>query len=412
MKIFMKIFRISGTRSQAADAMRAMLGVAATLCIAAGVQAQDLPEFERLVLDTEFQGGYGVDFADIDGDGLTDVVAWATNPGQLAWFRNPDWDKYAVTSTMQGNISSAPLDIDGDGDTDLALAHDFSLGNSTGGGVIHWLENPGDPMVNEEWQAHYIDEIPTSHRIRWADVNGDGRQELVNLPIVGIGASAPLYDVGLQLKSYLVPQDLSVESWNGVVLDHGLELSHGMSSVDWDGDGREDLLTASFGGVHLFQLATNGQAVSKTQVGEGLQDPERPNIGSSEVDAGSFPGGGRFIATVEPWHGNRVVVYRGDEFPWNRIEIDDSLAGGHALITADLDNDDVDEIIVGGRSEPHQLAIYYYDDRAERWRREDLDTGVAVSGLAATDMDGDGDIDLAAIGSSTRNVVVYRNLGR
>ena len=387
------------------------LGAVAVLFVAAGTAAQDLPEFERRVLDTEFQGGYGVDFADIDGDGLTDVVAWATNPGQLAWFRNPDWDKYAVTSTMQGNISSAPLDIDGDGDTDLALAHDFSLGNSTGGGVIHWMENPGDPMANEEWPAHYIDEIPTSHRIRWADVNGDGSQELVNLPIIGIGASGPLYDVGLQLKSYPVPQDLTVESWNGVVLDHSLELSHGMSSVDWDGDGREDLLTASFGGVHLFQLATNGQAVAKTQIGEGLQGPERPNIGSSEVAVGDFPGG-RHIATVEPWHGNQVVVYQGGEFPWNRIEIDDSLAGGHGLVTADLDNDGVDEIIAGGRSEPHQLAIYQYDDRAERWRRENLDAGVAVSGLAAADMDGDGDIDLAAIGSATRNVVIYENLGR
>ena len=383
----------------------------AALCMAAGSAAQDLPGFDRQVLDEEFQGGYGVDFADIDGDGRTDLVAWATNPGQLAWFRNPDWDKYAVTSTMQGNIDSAPLDIDGDGDMDLVLAHDFSLGNSTGGGVIHWMENPGDPMANQEWRAHYIDEIPTSHRVHWADVNGDGQQELVNLPIIGIGASGPLYDVGLQLKSYLVPEDLTVESWNGVVLDDSLEMSHGMSSVDWDGDGREDLLTASFGGVHLFQLATNGRAVSKTRVGEGLQGPERPGIGSSEVGVGSFPGG-RYVATVEPWHGNQVVVYQGDEFPWNRIEIDDGLAGGHALITADLDNDGVDEIIAGGRSEPFLLAIYQYDDRAERWRRQDLDTGVAVSGLAAADMDGDGDIDLAAVGSATRSVVVYRNLGR
>ena len=389
---------------------RRVLAVA-IFCAVAGIQAQELPEFDRQVLDSEFQGGYGVEFADIDGDGLTDVVAWAANPGQLAWFRNPGWDKYAVTSNMQGNIDAAPLDIDGDGDMDLALAHDFNLGDSTGGGVIHWLENPGDPMVDEEWQTHYIDEIPTSHRVHWADVNGDGRRELVNLPIIGIGATGPLYDVGLQLKSYPVPTDLTVESWNGVVLDDSLELAHGMSSVDWDGDGREDLLTASFGGVHLFQLATNGLAVSKTRVGEGLQGPERSNLGSSEVGVGSFPGG-RYVAAVEPWHGNQVVVYQGDEFPWSRIEIDDRLAGGHGLITADLDNNGVDEIIAGGRAEPHQLAIYRYDDRAERWRREDLDTGVAVSGLAATDVDGDGDIDLAAIGSATRNVVVYLNLGR
>ena len=127
---------------------------------------------------------------------------------------------------------------------------------------------------------------------------------------------------------------------------------------------------------------------------------------------GRLPDGGRFVATVEPWHGNQVVVYTGAEMPWNRSEIDDSLARGHALITADLNNDDVEEIIAGGSSEPRQLAIYQYDENAQRWRREDLDTGVAVSGLAAADVDGDGDIDLVAIGSATRNVVFYRNQGR
>ncbi len=403
------IVRYHDSRNQMPSAVPVVLGGLLALCFAGPGSAQQLPDFERQVLDAEFQGGYGVDFADIDGDGLPDVVAWATNPGQLAWFRNPGWDKYAISTTMGGNIDSAALDIDGDGDLDLALAHDFSLGNSTGGGIIHWLENPGDPMTNQEWQAHYIDEIPTSHRILWADVNGDGRQELVNLPIVGVGATAPLYDVGLQLKSYPIPEDLSVESWNGVALDRSLELSHGIVSVDWDGDGRQDLLTASLGGVDLFQLATDGKAVAKTRLGEGMQEGERPSLGSSEVDVGSLPGGGRFVAAVEPWHGNQVVVYNGAELPWERTEIDDRIAGGHGLVTADLNNDGVGEIIAGGRAEPYQLAVYQYDAGSDRWRRTDLDDEVAVSGLAAADVDGDGDIDLAAIGSASRNVVFYRN---
>jgi len=82
--------------------------------------------------------------------------------------------------------------------------------------------------------------------------------------------------------------------------------------------------------------------------------------------------------------------------------------GGHGLLTTDLDNDGVDEIIAGGHSEPYRLAIYQYDDG--RWRGEQLDDEVAVAGLAAADLDGDGDIDLAVIGSATRNVVVYLNL--
>jgi len=405
----MKDCSVSRIRRLLAGAGCAMLGLAAGLCLAQPAEAQRLPTFERQVLDAELQGGSGVDIADIDGDGIPDVVAWATDPAQLAWYRGPDWSRHAIVSTMQGNIDAAAHDIDGDGDLDLALAHDFSLENSTGGGVIHWLENPGDPIANEQWQAHYIDEVPTSHRILWADINGDGRQELVNLPLVGIGASAPLHDVGLELKAYPVPEDLGVEAWNGVVLDRSLELSHGMSAVDWDGDSRIDLLTASFGGVHLFQLATNGLAVAKSQLGEGVQDAERPNIGASEVAMGRLPNGGRYVAAIEPWHGSRLAVYQGEEdLPWRRSEIDDRLTGGHGLLTTDLDNDGVDEIIAGGHSEPYRLAIYQYDDG--RWRGEQLDDEVAVAGLAAADLDGDGDIDLAVIGSATRNVVVYLNL--
>ena len=106
---------------------------------------------------------------------------------------------------------------------DIVLASEFALGQSTEGGLLHWLENPGDPQVNQEWQMHYIDEIPTSHRIKWGDVNGDGEPELINLPIIGHGATAPDYAVDLQLKAYPIPPDLDVNSWPGIVLDESLQ---------------------------------------------------------------------------------------------------------------------------------------------------------------------------------------------
>ncbi len=412
----MKFICANKARTTTAAAMRAAASAAAAAGFAAGIQAQDLPEFEHLPLDDQFTSGVGIDIADIDGDGLPDVIAWASSPGQLVWYRNPDWNKFTITTALQDIIDGAPQDIDGDGDIDVALAHDFSLGNYRGGGVLHWLENPGDPEAAQEtgrqWTAHYIDETPTSHRILWADLNGDGRRELVNLPIIGTGAEAPLYDVGLELKAYPLPEDLAVARWNGVVLDRGLELSHGMTAAHWDEDDPEDLLTASFGGVHLFQLATMGEAVAKSRIGAGLQGPERPNIGSSEVAVGGLPRGDRFIATIEPWHGNQVVVYAGDEPLWNRLEIDDRLAAGHGLVTADLNDDEIDEIIAGGRGEPYQLAIYQYDESSGRWRREDLSGEVAVSGLAAADVDGDGDTDIAAVGAASGNIILYLNQGR
>ena len=370
--------------------------------------------FEKTTLDETMRGGYGVEIADIDGDGLLDILALSTNPAQFAWYKNPGWEKYVISSVASGNIDAAPKDIDGDGDMDVVLASEFSLGNSTGGGEIHWLENPGDPILNQEWQMHYIDEVPTSHRIKWADLNGDGAQELINVPIIGYGATAPDYAVDLPIKAYQVPNDLSVSRWPSIVLDQSLQLSHGVQVVDWDGDGREDILTASFGGVHLYQLAKNGVPVSKRQLGTGKQDADRPEIGSSEVDRGALGELDEFIATVEPWHGNQIVVYNNtNNALWQRTVIDENFANGHGLLTADLNNDGIDEIIAGGRSEPYQLAIFRLNTSSGEWDRINLDDGnIAVSGLAIDDLNGDGFLDIVAIGAGTRNVVYYQNTGR
>lgn len=371
--------------------------------------------FEKNTIDEEMRGGYGVEAADIDGDGLTDIIALATNPAQFAWYKNPSWDKYVISSEAQGNIDSAPLDIDGDGDMDIVLASEFSLNESTQGGLVHWLENPGNPTSNQEWTMHYIDEIPTTHRVKWGDINGDGEVELVNLPIIGVGAEAPLYDVNLQLKAYPIPEDLSVDSWPGVVLDESLQMSHGLDLEDWDGDGRTDILSASFAGVHLFQLASRGQLVSKTHIGSG-KSGERPAIGSSELDVGTLHDKQRFVATIEPWHGNEVVVYTAgadSSALWQRRVIETEFVNGHALLVDDLDNDGVDEIIAGHRSDPFSLFIYRYSQATDSWTKHDLDVGgIGLSGLAIADMNGDGFKDIAGIGSATRNVVYYENSGR
>jgi hypothetical protein len=235
------------------------------------------------------------------------------------------------------------------------------------------------------------------------------------------------------MKAYPIPANLDRRAWPGIVLDESLQLAHGLQLTNWDTDDRTDILTASFDGVHLFQLSSNGRPVSKTRIGSGKQDAARPQIGASEVDLGTL-GGSRFVATVEPWHGNQVVVYTpgaddsdgsqttdgseggsNDNPPrlWTRSVIDEGFANGHGLLVADLNNDGRDEIIVGGRSEPYQLAIFRHLGENRGWQRINLDDGeIAVSGLAIDDLNGDGFNDIVAIGAGTRNVVYYQNAGR
>lgn len=402
--------------------LKALTTVAASAALAvAGVGSSTLwaqsngAGFERLVLDTAIGGGYGVELADINSDGLQDIVALATNPATLVWYRNPDWQKFSIDSGTNDNIAMAAQDIDGDGDTDLVLASEFSLQRSTDGGDIHWLENPGDAVANSSWPRHFIDAVPTAHRVRWGDVNGDGKEDLLALPIVGRGASAPLYEGGLEFRAYQIPPDALRDGWPHVVLDRSLQMAHGLSLVDWNGDDKTDILTASVTGVDLFQLGERGRSVFRGRIGAGHMG-QRPATGASEVAMGRLGEGRRFVATIEPWHGNEIVIYTpGNDVDalWNRQVIDDRNPGGHALVVADLDNDGNDEIVSGHRSAPFNVLIYRFDSRGQAWQRSELDReGLAASGLVAGDLNQDGLPDLVGIGGATRNVVVFLNRGR
>ncbi len=382
--------------------------------LGAGTARSQSIEFYKHAIDDAFEAGYQVSVADVDGDGLDNVIALSTTPSRLVWYKNPDWACYTVSSTNERNIDIAPYDIDGDGDPDLALASEFSLGSSLHGGRVQWLECPDIPEQNQEWAAHDIDRVPTSHRLRWADLDGNGVKELLDLPIIGIGAHAPEYEVGVQFKAYEIPAEPKSGNWFAHMIDDSLHMAHGIAVVAWDDDAASEILTASFEGIHLYTLALDAKNANKTHLGSG-KPGARPGQGSSEVDMGRLSSENRrFVATIEPWHGNEVVAYTPgatEGAPWSRRVIDDQLRDGHALKCADFDGDGNDEIVAGYRGADHNLYLYRYDGENHRWNRTTLDeSGMGAAGLFLADLNRDGAVDLVAIGSATNNVVWYENL--
>jgi len=373
------------------------------------------PKFKAHLVD-RLPMGYKADVADVDGDGKLDIIGLATKPSCLVWYKNPSWEKYVLTSKTKEYVDLAPYDIDGDGRIDLAIAHEFGMSRTGSGGLLHWLRCPKDPT--QEWPMYVIGAEPTSHRIKWADIDGDGRKELLNAPIMGRNARAPLWDVGVNLIWYEIPEPPTLEPWQPHIIDNQLTVIHGISVVNWDNDGCDDVLVASFEGVHLYQPERQADRISwrKTKLGSAEQI-NRNKRGSSEIDLGTIGTKNiRFLAAIEPWHGNNVVVYTPDSEPdglWQRSIIDTTFNEGHALICADLDADDNDEIIAGYRGKGYSLYIYdCLDSRGKRWKRVALDEGdMAASGLQVADINGDGRLDIICVGTATSNIKWYKNLG-
>jgi hypothetical protein len=365
--------------------------------------------------------GYQVAVGDINGDGRPDILALSSAESIVEWYENPSWRARSITTETERNISLAPLFRPGYPVRGLALATNFALEDSRNGGDVWWATPPASE--GSEWSLQMIGRIPTSHRLRWADLHGGGRLALVDAPLLGYGAEAPDYKVGSPLTWCEMPETMlqghatagteRESAWTPHLIDDSLTVVHGIHVMDWDSDGRDEILTASFEGVHLFQFTGRGSDLrwAKTRLAEGDQ-VSRPRRGSSEIGVGRIHGR-RFLATIEPWHGEQVVVYfpgkRGEL--WSRHVIDDSFRDGHALAVADLNGDGRDEIVAGFRGEGTSLYVYYAaDPTGTRWERQSLDEGMAASGVVVADLNGDGRPDVVAIGASTGNVKWYENL--
>ena len=389
--------------------MRAAPWILLGVLFASSATAAEFPQFETVTVDPEIgKVCYAVTAADVNGDNRLDIVAVSEN--RVQWYENPTWAKHVILEdqTEKDNVCIAPADIDGDGKVDFALGAGW-----TKVGTIQWITRQADP--DAKWKVHYIATELSTHRMSFADVLGKRSQQLVVSPLrrsIGNGA---------RLMAFEIPGNPRSDKWPVTVLDESLNQMHNHTHVDWNGDGRLDTIAASEQGVYAILQQTDG-SFAKTLVGTGAI-AERPELrGAGEIKVGRGPGNQPFLATVEPMHGTHACVYlpKADgSLPWERVVLDETLKQGHAVWTADLNGDKLDEVVIGHReagSGPVKGPGVYVFERADatgrKWTKHVIDNGgCAVEDALAADFNGDGRVDLVAGGRATHNVRLYLNRG-
>src|ERR1041384_2629261 len=153
------------------------------LLCAAGVAAGQQVQFKEHVIEANIPGGYAVIVTDINHDGKPDVIGMTQQVKELKWYENPTWEPHVMVQDIAGMVNLAAHDVDGDGVPEIAIESGFSMNASKSEGLVWLLQHQGYPK--QLWKAIHVDALTTSHHIAWADVDGDGKKELINAPLIG-----------------------------------------------------------------------------------------------------------------------------------------------------------------------------------------------------------------------------------
>ncbi|MEZ5286321.1 MAG: VCBS repeat-containing protein [Vicinamibacterales bacterium] len=394
------------------------VGVVSVLSVVAlsGAPAAGPVRFTPHDIDANVRGGYAVAVADFDKNGTLDVIANSLSINEVAWYENPGWARHVIVPDVRQIVNQAMADVDGDGIPEIAFQSAFAMqpGKSEG---LNWIAtHQGDPR--QPWKVERVDAFPTSHHVAWADLDGDGTRELVNAPLIGPTGMAPTYDQDKASIFWYSPKD-----WARHVITEDIPgIIHRVRVARWDDPARDSLVVASFEGIVVYTATGSGPAMTfKKQVLSHGHEEKAPRLGASDVGIGRQDGQ-RFFASVEPWHGNEVVVYTEKGGQWQRRVIFDKVASGHEVAVVDLNGDGRDDVIANDNSRPTPnnasapvggVHVFYApDDPATgTWQYQRLDDTAAMNGCVGADLNKDGRADLVCTGAGGI-LRWYENQGR
>ena len=358
-----------------------------------------LPKFEAQVIDTAVEIGYGLAVGDVDGDGKADVLL--CDKREISWFRNPDWQETPIAKnlTLRDHVCLAAADIDGDGKVEVAAGAQWNPGETNDkaqSGAVFFLRRP--ESGEGPWKAVPLYHDPTTHRMRWVPTAKG--HDLVVLPLHGIGNKDGAGENTVNVRAYRVDPTKSGDpaAWTHEVLGTKMHVAHNFDLRDG----------------HLYIGGAAGISREKADGSESTMLVTTENSTPPTRGVGEIAKGSDFIAAVEPFHGNDLVVYREKDGQWSRTLLTDALNQGHALGVGDFNADGREDVAVGWRNpdaEGH-VGVKIFFQKADGswenpfWVARDL---VAAEDLKVTDLNGDGRLDLVVAGRSTKNLVIFWN---
>ena len=336
--------------------------------------------------------------ADFTGDGKVDVIS--SSGGKTRLFVAPDWKQIIIGDDKDHTfIHGETFDVDGDGDSDF-------IGARYQPGLIVWFEQPKNATAGP-WKARIAeDEIIGIHGVLKADVNGDGKLDLL------ANSGQPKGKFPNSAAWLEVPKNpRTAKRWTRHIFakEDAPGLSHYLGAGDLNGDGRLDIT-----------LAAKGGAADKSGMGEWFawweagKNPNKPftkhllpgkHPGATNIMPADVNGDGKLDIIATRGHGVGLIWYENPK--WAIHEINNDLQSPHCLQIGDIDNDgDLDAATCAYLS---RKAAWFENDGKGKFTTHIINADQCAYDIRLVDMDNDNDLDVLIAGQQSKNVVWYEN---